>query len=84
MSTGKIKFLVIIALVVCFTVRFFCGVFEHDEFDEDVYFIKHKPTWKWRFYSPRGMSDLEFNQMTDEQRYEQTMFDEYVGKRFKR
>ena len=84
MNKRKIKFLVIINLVLCFAVRFFCGVFEHDEFDEDIYFIKYKPTWKWRFYSPRGMSDLELNQMTNEQKYEQKMFDKYVGNRIKR
>ncbi|AQY20977.1 hypothetical protein [Riemerella anatipestifer] len=84
MNKRKIKFLAIIGLVFCFVVRFFCGVYEHDEFAENYYFIKHKPTWKWRFYSPRGMSDLELNQMTNEQKYEQKMFDEYVENRIKR
>jgi hypothetical protein len=65
-------------------IRLFCGVYVHDEFGEDVYFIKHKPTWKWRFYSPRGMSDLSINEMTIEQKNEQLLFDEFVGKRINR
>ena len=78
------KIFLIVGLLLCLTVRLFCGVFEHDEFGDDVYFIKYRPTWKWRFYSPRGMSDLELNQMTIEQKNEQLLFDEFVGKRITR
>ncbi len=56
----------------------------HDEFGDDVYFIKHRPTWKWRFCSPSGMGDLEPNQMNAEQKNEQLLFDEFVAKRITR
>lgn len=59
-------------------------MYEHDEFNENYYFVKHKPCWKWRFYSPRGMSDLTLEDMTKEEQYEQKMFDEYIGNRIKR
>ena len=76
----KAKKNIIISCIICFCLglRFFFGVYEDDEFGDDVYFIKYKPTWKWRFHSPRGMSDLNTNQMTDENKYEQMMFDEYL------
>lgn len=84
MNRRKIKLLGIIGIILFVTTRFFCGVFEHDEFGDDVYFIKHKPTWKWRFKSPRGMSDLELDQMNEEQKEEQILFDEFVDKRISR
>jgi len=80
----KHKLTLVIGLLLCITIRFFCGVFEHDEFGDDVYFIKHKPTWKWRFRSPQGMSDLKIDQMTPAQQEEQLLFDEFVGGRITR
>ncbi|GAA4770975.1 MULTISPECIES: hypothetical protein [Flavobacterium] len=82
--TKKHKIAVTISIIFYITVRLFCGVFEHDEFGNDVYFIKHKPTWKWRFYSPQGMSDLDLSQMTPAQQEEQLLFDEFVGNRITR
>ena len=84
MNKKKGIIILIVGLLFCLTIRLFCGVFEHDEFGNDVYFVKHRPTWKWRFYSPTGMSDLELNQMTVEQKNEQLLFDEFVDKRFTR
>jgi hypothetical protein len=84
MKSNKFKIFIFTTIIIVLTIRFFCGVFEQDEFGEDVYFIKHKPNWKWRFYSPRGMGDLELNQMTVEQKNEQVMFDEFVSKRISR
>ena len=78
------KVFLIVGLLLCLKVRLFSGVFEHDEFGDDVYFIKFRSTWKWRFYSPRGMSDLELKQMTIEQKNEQLLFDEFVGNRITR
>lgn len=80
----KHKLTLVISLLLCITIRLFCGVFEHDEFGDDVYFIKHKPTWKWRFRSPQGMSDLKIDQMTPAQQEEQILFDEFVGNRIRR
>lgn len=82
--TKKHKIAFTIVLTLCVIIRLFCGVFEHDEFGDDVYFIKHKPTWKWRFYSPQAMSDLELNQLTPAQQKEQLLFDEFVGNRITR
>ncbi|SHJ03669.1 hypothetical protein [Flavobacterium terrae] len=80
----KHKLTLVIGLLLCITIRLFCGVFEHDEFGDDVYFIKHKPTWKWRFKSPQGKSDLKIDQMTPAQQEEQILFDEFVGNRIRR
>jgi hypothetical protein len=77
----KIKIIILLSLFLILIIRFFCGVFENDEFGDDVFFIKHKPTWKWKFYSPRGMGDVKMNQMSIEQQYEQKMFNEFVDKR---
>lgn len=80
----KYKVIFVVILLLSLTIRLFCGVFEHDEFGDDVYFIKHSPTWKWRFYSPQGESDLELDQMTVEQQKEQLLFDEFVNNRIAR
>ena len=69
---------VVIIVVNC---RLWLGVYEHDEFDEDGLFYKHRPTLKWRFYSPRGMSDLKLEDMTPEKRKEQLLFNEFVRDR---
>lgn len=58
--------------------RLFCGVYIHDEFADRIFFFKHKPTWKWKFYSPQGMSDTKFEELTPDQQIEQKYFDEYV------
>ncbi|MEG1025594.1 hypothetical protein ACHRVK_15370 [Flavobacterium plurextorum] len=60
------------------TIRLFCGVYEHDEFAETNFFIKYRPTWKWRFYSPRGMSDLKMKDLSKEEQLEQKYFNEFV------
>lgn len=64
--------------VVVIAVRFFCGVYEHDEFAETIFFIKHRPTWKWKFYSPRGMSDKKMEDLSKEEQIEQKYFNEFV------
>lgn len=60
------------------TIRLFCGVYEHDEFAETSFFIKYRPTWKWRFCSPRGMSDLKMEDLSKEEQIEQKYFNEFV------
>jgi hypothetical protein len=75
-------FLGVIAFVVLsLSVRLFCGVYEHDEFDEFYFFIKHRPTWKWRFYSPTGLSDTRMEELSPDKQREQKYFDEFVANR---
>ncbi|MTH16442.1 hypothetical protein [Flavobacterium sp. LC2016-01] len=73
----KISIVIFISAVVL-TVRFFCGVYEHDEFAETNFFIKHRPTWKWKFYSPIGMSDKKIEKLSKEEQTEQKYFNEFV------
>ncbi|GGE95189.1 hypothetical protein [Flavobacterium limi] len=68
-------------LAVALNIRLFCGVYIHDEFAETHFFIKHKPTWKWKFYSPQGMSDLKFEDLSKEKQTEQKYFNEYIKDR---
>lgn len=61
--------------------KFWVGIYTHDEFEEKVMFIKHRPIWKTFFYSPRGMSDLKLSKMSPEKQTEQILFDEFVLKK---
>ena len=67
-------------LTMTLIVRLFCGVYIHEEYADDVFFIKQKPTFKWRFYSPIGMTDLKMQDLTPKQQKEQKAFDIYVGR----
>ena len=67
------------ALIFIVYVRLFCGVYTHDEYGEERFFIKHKPVWKWHFHSPRGQSDLKYSEMSDEQKSEQDYFNEFIS-----
>ena len=60
------------------TIRLFCGVYIHDEFLERHFFIKHRPTWKWTFYSPLGMSDNKIEDLSKEKQTEEKYFNEFV------
>lgn len=72
----------ILVLVFTFTtvliVRLFFGVYNHDEFGESYFFIKHRPIWKWEFYSPQGMSDTKMEELSKEKQIEQKYFNEFV------
>jgi hypothetical protein len=75
----KKKFLIILfTFAVILIIRLFCGVYEHDEFAESYFFIKHRPTLKWKFYSPQGMSDLKFEELSKEKQNEQKYFNEFI------
>jgi len=63
------------------SIRLFCGVYDHDEFPESYFFIKHRPTWKWEFYSPQGMSDIKFEELSKEKQIEQKYFNEFIKDR---
>ncbi|WP_269234963.1 hypothetical protein [Flavobacterium flavigenum] len=68
-------------LAIGIIIRFFSGVYQHDEFGENHFFIKHRPIWKWYFYSPQGMSDLKFENLSKEKQTEQKYFNEYIKDR---
>ena len=63
------------------SIRLFCGVYNHDEFPESYFFIKHRPTLKWQFYSPQGMSDIKFEDLSKEKQIEQKYFNEFIKDR---
>lgn len=74
------KYIVITSVFIIsfFFIRFFCGVYTHDEFCDDYFFIKHRPVWKWSFYSPIGMSDTKMEELSKEEQIEQKYFNEFV------
>ncbi len=76
----KILILLFVSLFVIIITRLFCGVYVHDEFSEKNFFIKHRPTWKWKFYSPIGMSDMKINELSKEKQIEQKYFDKFIVK----
>lgn len=58
--------------------RFWFGVYDHNEFAETALFMKHRPIWKWKFYSPIGMSDVQLEDLSEEKQKEQLLFKEFV------
>lgn len=78
---NKKRIYLITLLIILLLGRLFAGIFEDDEFGENYFFIKNTPTWKWHFYSPRGMSDLKLDEMTENQKKEQIMYDKFIPNR---
>ena len=76
----KVILIGIITVLFSLLIRLYFGVYIHDEFGDKCYFIKHKATWKWKFYSPIGMSDTKFEELNIEKQIEQRYFDEFVSK----
>lgn len=68
----------IFIFAIVLVIRIFCGVYINDEFGESHFFIKHRPTWKWEFYSPLGMSDNKIENLSEENQIEQKYFNEFV------
>lgn len=68
----------LIFIVIMGVVRLFGGIYKDDEFQGKFFFIKNKPTWKWSFYAPRAMSDASLDEMSNEKKKEQLMYDQYV------
>lgn len=66
------------ALILILLIRFFCGVYTHDEFCDDYLFVKYRPTWKWSFYSPIGMSDKKMEELSKKEQIEQKYFNEFI------
>lgn len=77
----KALYTIIFTLSLSLLFRLFFGVYTHDEFGDESLFLKYKPTWKWHFKSPIGMSDTKFNELSKEDKIEQYYFDEYVSQR---
>ncbi|QOG02257.1 hypothetical protein [Flavobacterium sp. MDT1-60] len=74
----KIILLGIFIFAIVFIIRLFCGIYIHDEFAEKHFFIKHRPSLKWTFYSPIGMSDNKIEELSEENQIEQKYFNEFV------
>ncbi|WP_407556659.1 hypothetical protein [Winogradskyella sp. 4-2091] len=74
---NKINFFLMIFSILLL-LKFWIGIFSHDEFKGHHLFIKHRPIWKTYFYSPRGMSDLKLSEMSKEKKHEQTLFNEFI------
>jgi len=70
--------ILIFAFATVLIIRLFLGVYEHDEFAESHFFVKHRPTLKWRFYSPQGMSDTKLEELPEEKQIEQKYFNEFI------
>jgi hypothetical protein len=75
----KKTLLIIVAIVLGLEARLWFGVYKHDEFAETHFFLKHRSTWKWSFYSPIGMSDLKPENLNEEERKEQLLFNEFIS-----
>lgn len=60
--------------------RLFVGMKVNEEFCEKELFLKHRPTWKWKFYSPIGMSDLKLKDLSKEKQVEEKYYEEFVRK----
>ena len=69
---------VIFTFAAVLSIRFFCGVYVHDKFAERHFFIKHRPTWKWTFYSPIGISNKKIEELSEENQIEQKYFNEFI------
>ena len=60
--------------------RLFVGMKVDDEFGERDLFLKHRPTWKWKFYSPIRMSDLKIEDLSKEKQIEEKYYEEFIRK----
>ncbi|MDA6069105.1 hypothetical protein NJT12_05685 [Flavobacterium sp. AC] len=70
--------ILIVTFAAVLIIRFFFGVYDNDEFAESHLFVKHRPTWKWKFYSPQGMSDIKLEELSVEKQTEQKYFNEFI------
>ena len=74
----KIILFLLFIFSVAIGIRIWFGVYIHEEFGDTELFIKHRPIWKWKFYSPINMSDLKLEDLSKEKREEQLLFNEFV------
>ncbi|KAA3438396.1 hypothetical protein [Rufibacter hautae] len=77
MKRRMIPVLILILLGLAF--RLWLGLYHHDEFAETHLFLKHRPIWKWIFYTPLGLSDLTMKDLSPEEQEEQRLFEEFFS-----
>jgi hypothetical protein len=75
---GKLNIYLILAFLSLLMTWLFVGVSYHDEFFEPTLFTKYKPTFKVKFNSPIGMSDLTFENLSPDRQLEENAFQEFV------
>jgi hypothetical protein len=68
----------LVSIIILF--RLFFGVYVDDEFGDESLFSKHRPIWKWKFYSPIGMSDLKIEDLSKEKQIEEKYYEEFIRK----
>lgn len=68
----------IFIFAIVLSIRLFFGVYDQEEYVDSYFFIKHRPTWKWRFYSPIGRSELKFEELSEERQIEQKYYNEFI------
>lgn len=66
------------ALILFLAAWLFLGVYRDREFGDSHLFLKHRPTFKVRFYAPIGESDTRVNDLAPASRYEEIMYREFV------
>ncbi len=54
------------------------GIYRDREFGSHHLFVKHKPTFKLRFYAPLGKSDRTLNELNPKESHEEVMYREYI------
>lgn len=57
----------------------FTGIKYDTEFFEPAFFIKHRPTLKFNYYSPIGESDETLNELSEDRKKEEIAYQEFVG-----
>ncbi|WP_348811592.1 hypothetical protein [Flavobacterium maritimum] len=45
--------------------------------------MKHRPTLKWKFYSPIGMSDMRIQELPKDKKFDEKNFEEFVRQKVK-
>ncbi|MEZ4983633.1 MAG: hypothetical protein R2795_01115 [Saprospiraceae bacterium] len=79
LNTRLVKIILFIFLFILgIGIRNWFGIYMHDEFGEKYLFMKHRSTWKWKFYSPIGQSDLTLNDLDSLSKSEELMFGEFI------
>ncbi len=63
--------------------RLYFGIYTNDEFGDKHLFMKHRPTLKWKFYSPIGMSDMRIQELPKDKKFDEKNFEEFVRQKVK-
>ncbi|KDM93349.1 hypothetical protein [Photobacterium galatheae] len=68
-----------VSLLIVTTIFLWFGIKEDPEFFSYAPFIKTRPCPKFIFYSPVGMQDPEDVHLTEKEKYEEFMFEQYFS-----